>query len=411
MSGDSRTFLHPDEAIALVAESCPRSGSELERLDLCLGRVLAEDLLALVDQPPFDKSAMDGFAYGVPGPDGLWRIASVLRAGASAGPALRAGECARIMTGAPLPAGARAVQRVEWTEERAGPGGESLVAFLKEESGDNIIRRGENQKAGDPLLSRRALGPQDIGILASSGYGEVPVARRPRVGVLSTGDELAPQPLGRGGGLPTAAIYDSNGPQLLAQARDCGCEGVSLGIVRDDPGTIAASLAEALSRCDVLLLSGGVSMGDFDHVPRALAAAGVGRVFHGLAMKPGKPVFFGRSGDKSVFGLPGNPVSTFVAFELLVKPHLYARMGLAYAPRVLGARLAEAVTRREADRTEFLPCRLERGADGLPAARPLRYGGSSMLSVLAEADCLVRIDVGLASLEKGRIVDARLLRP
>jgi len=322
------------------------------------------------------------------------------------------------MTGAMVPPGTEAVQRVEWTETLSPPapglGYSALVRFTRSEQTANIVRRAANQRAGELLFGPRVLGPQDVGILASSGYDEILVAERPRVAVLSTGDELASpgSPLGPG------AVYDSNGPQLAAQALDCGCDSSFLGIAKDDEDSLYRAFEAALRDRDVLIVSGGVSMGDFDCVPRALARAGIEEVFHGLAMRPGKPVFFGtgRRGasaraSAAAFGLPGNPVSSFVAFELLVRPYLAALSGLAWMPRFVGARLSAAVARTETDREEYLPARLEKGAEGLPAVRPLEYRGSSMLSVLAEADCLISVAIGVEGLAEGSVVNARLVRP
>jgi molybdopterin molybdotransferase len=412
--------LRVEEALRLALEAAPRPKAERVPLGNALGRVLAEEARARVDQPPFDKSTMDGFAHAspLPAPEGPWRVIGLAAAGSSRLPALGPGECVRIMTGAIVPPGTEAVQRVEWTEALSPPspglGYSALVRFTRAEEADNLVRRAANRRAGELLLGPRVLGPQDIGILASSGYEGILVAERPRVAVLSTGDELATpgSPLGPG------AVYDSNGPQLAAQAMDCGCDASFLGIARDDEDSLFRAFEAALRGRDVLIVSGGVSMGDFDCVPRALARAGIEEVFHGLAMKPGKPVFFGtrRRGagaraSAAVFGLPGNPVSSFVAFEMLVRPYLAARSGLAWKPRIVGARLASAVTRKESDRHEFLPARLEPGADGLPSVRPLEYKGSSMLSVLGEADCLLSIAIGVEGLEEGSVVNARLVRP
>ena len=437
MSGEPRELLHPDLALPLVLDRLPEPEVERRPIGDSLGRALAEDLCALVDQPPFDKSAMDGFAYRA-GDEGPYRVIGTLAAGAvgiaaagadgapspaSGARPLGRNECIRIMTGAPIPRGADRVQRFEWTEElppgtdpgREGTGARGMtsgrdagvfVRFTRREERSNIIGRGENQKAGDLLLSRRFLGPQDIGILASSGYAEVPLARQPRVGVISTGDELARA----GTTLAPGSIYDSNGPQLTAQAAAAGCAAHFYGIFRDEPGLLESTVARALGECDLVIVSGGVSMGDFDHVPRAFASAGMETVFHGLAIKPGKPIYFGRRGGTSGFGLPGNPVSTFVGFELFVRPQLERRMGIVRTPRLLRVRLASALKRRECDRVEFLPARLETAADGSMEARALGYRGSSMLSILADADCLLRMEIGETEIEEGRLVDARFLR-
>jgi molybdopterin molybdotransferase len=407
-----------EEALRIVTSAAPPLPAERIPLGAALGRALAGEALARIDQPPFDKSAMDGFAHGSvpPAPEGPWEVVGLAAARASAAgdmpPKLGNGECVRIMTGAAIPEGAAAVQRVEWTEALPGSGpGRELVRFTRAERTDNIIRRGENQREGERLLSPRVLSAQDLGILASSGYGEILARARPRVAVISTGDELTQA----GAALTPGAIYDSNGPLLAAQAEACGCDARFLGVVRDDEAALTAAFAEALPSCDLLLVSGGVSMGDFDHVPRALESAGVATRFHGVAMRPGKPLLFGTGAGacagRSAFGMPGNPVSTFVGFEILVRPLLAALCGLPWAPRLVGARLAAAMERRETDRVEFRPARLEAGAGGLPAVRPLRYKGSSMLSALAEADCLVRMEVGVGRLEEGSVVDARLVRP
>jgi len=404
----SDDLIHPDKALALVLEAAPEPRFETVALADALGRVLARELASTIDHPPFDKSAMDGFAHDAARPSGLYKVAYVVAAGSSAGLAIGEGECARIMTGAPLPPGASAVQRVEWTEAAgADSSGAELVRFTKPETVPNVILRGENLRTGEHLLGPRLLAPQDIGILASSGYASVEVSSRPRVAVLSTGNEICEA----GRPLREAAIYDSNGPQLAAQAKAAGCEARPFGIVPDEPGRLEEALARALDECDVVLVSGGVSMGDFDLVPRSLSALGVERVFHKVAMRPGKPTWFGRRGSKAVFGLPGNPVSTFVNFEFLVRPHLMRRMGLPYEPRIVSAVLASSHSRRESERVDFLPARLERGVGGLDLVRPINYKGSSMLNVLAEADCLVRMEIGVVRLEAGEKVDARLIRP
>ena len=402
--------LHPDEAVRIVIEEAKRAwpSPRVERVPLAAaaGRALVGAVASPIDHPPFDKSAMDGFAYAGPAPDGVYEVIDAVAAGRRSAAAVSPGKAIRIMTGAPIPAGTAGVQRVEWTEAagRAASGAE-LVHFTIREKIDNIIRRGENLKAGEELLSPRILAPQDIGILAASGCAEVEVAARPRVGVVSTGDEIeaAGSPLGE------ASIYDSNGPQLAAQAAAAGCEVRFYGIARDIAGELAAVLERALAENDLVLVSGGVSMGDFDLVPAVLSNLGVEPIFHSLAMRPGKPTFFGRRGNSAVFGLPGNPVSTFVNFEVLAKRYLWAMMGLAGEPAVVRARLGAPLSRKAADRVEFLPARLFPG-DGGMIAEPLAYHGSSMINVLARADALLRMEIGELAIGGGTIVDARRIR-
>ncbi|MFA5892228.1 MAG: gephyrin-like molybdotransferase Glp [Actinomycetota bacterium] len=435
----SDNALHPDEALSIVIACAPASATERVSLAESLGRAMPVEAFCFLDQPPFDKSAMDGFAYAAAhevahrvsgdapagssgggrdstGADGgagkgaaggtLYRVVGATAAGEAAAPRLGAGEAVRIMTGAPLPAGASRVQRVEWTRDGGSDAaGRSLVLFTRPESVSNVIARGENLRSGDRLLGPRLLGPQDLGILASSGYSEVEVAKRPLVGIVSTGDEI----VAAGAALGPAAIYDSNGPQLAAQAMAAGGDARFYGVFPDDEGVLREALSRALDECDIVLVSGGVSMGDFDFVPRVLESLGVKPRFHGLAMRPGKPTFFGMRGSTAAFGLPGNPVSTFVNFEILVRPHLAARLGLAWKPRILRARLAEDLVRRASDRVEFLPAALELAFEGL-LARPLNYHGSSMLSVLSDAEALLRMELGVERIQAGEVVDVRLVR-
>ena len=464
----SETLLHPDEAIALVLSFARAAGtdaagraptaeaptSEAVPLAQALGRVLAAPIAGRVDQPPFDKSAMDGWAWrpadaaeeasGLPARP--LRVREVIAAGDAPSAPLAAGETAKIMTGAPLPPGATRVQRVEWAEEleaaavdvsaragggaaRAGadstrasadstradagePGSGPFVRFTKPEGADNVIRRGENAAAGDMILTPRVLRAQDLAILAADGRAEVEVTQRPVVGVFSTGTELA-EP---GTPLEPGRIYDSNRTQLLAQLAVAPCLTRDLGSLPDDYEATLASLRDALGSCELVVLSGGVSMGDFDFVPRALKAAGMRELFHGVAMKPGKPTFFGvlesdggaggRAGRRAfVFGLPGNPVSVFVNTELLVKPLVYALQGLARGGAELMLPAAETIRRKGAERVEFLPVSV--GPDG---ARAIRYGGSSALQALAGADGFCRLEIGQAEVREGEMVRVRFVR-
>ena len=255
------------------------------------------------------------------------------------------------------------------------------------------------------MLNPRILAAQDVGILASSGLAIVEVSGRPIVGVVSTGDEIEEA----GKPLPVASIYDSNGPQLCAQATAAGAETRFYGILRDREEALSEVLSQALDECDLVLVSGGVSLGDFDLVPSILEKLGVEPVFHSLAMRPGKPTFFGIRGNVAVFGLPGNPVSTFVNFEVLVKHFLHAMMGLEYKPAMTAARLDSSLKRKGTDRVEFLPARLLATERGM-SVRPLDYHGSSMITVLAEADALLRMELGQSLIEEGTVVDARRIR-
>ena len=403
--------IHPDRALEIIASAArrlrPVPATEAVALAEALGRVLPRHLSSAIDHPPFDKSAMDGYAYPAIVPEGIYRVVGAVAAGRGASLSPERGEVIKIMTGAALPPGALGVQRIERTREAGtDASGLPLVAFTEPERFTNIITRGENLTAGSPLLSPRVLRPQDIGILAAAGFATIEAAKRPLVGVVSTGDELLTQ----GQALSGSSIYDSNGPQLVAQACAAGTMTRFYGIVPDRGEMLEEVLRRALGECDILLVSGGVSMGDFDFVPSILGKLGVEPIFHRLAMKPGKPTFFGTGPRTAVFGLPGNPVSTFVNFEILVKPCILAMMGLDCSPPAAVAILGAALERRETDRVEFYPARLAETGEGLEAL-PLSYHGSSMITVLAEADVLLRMEIGQKRLEKGAIVHARRLRP
>lgn len=419
--------IHPDHALELILEAANLFPLKTETIPIeqSAGRVLPYSACSLIDQPPFTKSAMDGYAYNNATPCLEYTLAEAVKAGSHRSTPLGPCEAVPIMTGAQIPNGANAVQRIEWTERSR-----DRVKFTKQETISNLIMQGENCKACDIVLTPRIIAPQDIGILAASGYRTVTVSVPPRVGILSTGDELhepncslnqqselqaimnqAARYLG------PAGIYDSNGYQLTAHALACGVYAHFLGICKDDPHELAAALSEALLNYDIVILSGGVSKGDFDYIPTIAKQCGVKPVFHELTMRPGKPTFFGTKDCKAVFGLPGNPVSTFVNFEVLVKPLLYKSMGISYAPHIVPALLNEDIRRKGSDRVEFLPGNLSYKSSSndntfcFPVITPLKYHGSSMITALAGANALIRIEKGIEHLSKGDTIHVRLIRP
>jgi molybdopterin molybdotransferase len=388
-------MLDPDAALKILEdfEFTPRV--EVVPTGEALGRVLAEDVPARVDSPPFSKAAMDGYALRASDGSERFQILEMIAAGDVPKNKVGPGQCSKIMTGAMMPEGADKIVRVEFTRESEG-----WMRVTEPEPYANIIERGENLRAGDPLLDPKVLRAQDIGVLASQGYASVSVAAVPMVGVITTGSELR----SAGQQLEAGEIYNSNGPQLCAQVQAMGARWRNYGVVPDDPKQLAGAIDRALGDCDVLLLSGGVSMGDLDFVPGVLKTLGAQVVFHKLAVKPGKPTLFARKERSFVFGLPGNPVSTFIIFEVFVKLFLYRWMGITGKPRVVSGTLAEAIKRRDAQRLEYRPVRLE-GRRIIP----LTYHGSSHLSALREAEGLIRIAIGTARIEEGSELDVRLL--
>lgn len=395
-------MLHPDEALATVLASVP-SEFPKEQISLrsALGRFLAECIPNPVDQPPFDKSAMDGFAYRSPTgselpPGTRLRVVGTLAAGDAAAPALGPGECVRIMTGALLPPGADRVHRVEFVREEEGS-----VVFVESERGDNVVRRGSHSRAGEPLLTPRRLAASDIGVLAAAGFRSVPVRRMLRAAVFSTGDELV-EP---GDVLLPGRIYDSNRCQLAAHAEENGCEVLDLGIVRDDPAAISCALERGFAEADFLLVSGGVSMGNFDYLPRACADVGVETVFHKVAVKPGKPFLFGLRGHRALFALPGNPLAAYIDFVLFVAPYIYAMAGVPFAAPVAVCRAGAEFRSGDPGRVEYVPARFSGDI-----CFPIPSAGSSAVTVLADVDGFVRLPIGSDAVREGSSVDVRLVR-
>jgi molybdopterin molybdotransferase len=391
--GEMITFA---QATALVLGSVRYLGDEQVPLSASVHRVLAADVQTDLDLPPFDKSAMDGFACrreDLPGP---LTVVETIAAGATPTVRLGRGLCARIMTGAPIPPQADCVVKFEDAETLP----DRTVRCVVARTADNICWQGEDLRRGDVVLARGTLlAPQHIGVLASVGCAQVTVARRPCVGIIATGDELvevSAQPA-------AGQIRNSNGPQLEAQTLAAGALPVGYGVVRDDRGDLVNALRLAVATCDVVLVSGGVSAGDFDLVPEVMQAVGLEIRFDSVAVKPGRPTTFAVGPEVWCFGLPGNPVSTFVQFEFLVKPLLWRLMGYDQESPVVTARLAEAVSGRESVRESWLPVALTDNGE----ARALAYHGSGHLDVLCRADGFIVLPAGTTRLEEGALVRVR----
>jgi molybdopterin molybdotransferase len=383
-------MLAVSEAQAIVLQHAqPLPPETVPLTPAVLGLVLAEDVASDLDMPPYDKALMDGYAVRAADlPDGRGDLVIVeeVTAGRTPQRPVGPGQATRIMTGAPLPEGADAVIMVERT--RSLDGG-VRIEDSPPKPGQNILTRGREMRRGETVLRAGAvLRPQEFGLLATVGRTAIRVQPGPRVAVLSTGDEVVEAPQVPGPG----QIRNGNGPMLLAQVARAGGVPHYLGIARDRPESLRPRIAEGL-QAPVLVLSGGVSAGQLDLVPGVLQELGVTAHFHKVAMKPGKPVFFGTHGSTLVFGLPGNPVSSLVCFELFVRPALRRLRGHADAgPRLVRASLAEDFAYRT-DRPTYHPACLETDA-GAWRVRPVPWFGSPDLRGLLPANAFVLFPVG-----------------
>jgi molybdopterin molybdotransferase len=376
-------MLTVEEALQLVLRhATPRSAVRVPLSPACLGLVLAEDVASDLDMPPYTKSLVDGYAVraaDLAGGAGRLLVVDEIPAGRSPTLPLEAGQTARIMTGAELPAGADAVVMLE----RSEPLPDQRV-YLRDERfkpGQNVLPRGREMRAGEVVLrAGTVLRPQELGLLATVGVKAPLVHQRPAAAILSTGDEVV-EP----GEQPNRGqIRNSNGTLLAAQAARAGAVTRYLGIARDRLDSLGPLVAEGLKN-DVLVLSGGVSAGKLDLVPEVLKEQGVTPVFHKVAMKPGKPLFFGVKEDRLIFGLPGNPVSALVGFELFVRPAMARLLGhAATGPRIVAARMGVEFF-YQTDRVTYHPAHLDFGEDGW-VVTPIPWFGSPDLRAVSQAN-------------------------
>ncbi len=350
-----------------------------------LGRVLARNVHALADTPSFPSSAMDGYAVRVGAADRELEIVGESRAGRPSPVGVGPGQAVRISTGAAVPDGAEAVLRQEDAVRDEG----RIVARAAVEPGEHVRWPGEDMRAGTEILRvGTRLGPAELGAAAAAGAGELEVARRPRVSVLCTGDELREPgtPLGPG------EIHNSNAPMLVALALRAGAQAGTARRLPDDRAETTRALSEAIAEADVVLVSGGVSVGPHDHVKPALLGLGAQERFWGVSLQPGKPTWFGSLGKTLVFGLPGNPVSAYVTFVLFAAPALAALQGGRPAGPARHAMLG-APSARNRQREQAIRVRLEE-RDGRLMAIPNGPQGSHIVTSLLGADALALIPAG-----------------
>lgn len=392
--GEDHPMIPLEEAWALVEEALGGRAAARETVPVraAQGRLLAADQHARLELPPFDKSAMDGYAILAGDVRTEYRLLETVAAGQTPSAELLPGTTVKVMTGAPVPAGTGMVVMWEVTEEAGG-----TVRVLRHEGKCNIRLRGEDVRVGDRVLSAGCvLDALDLANLIACGISDVPVAPRLRLAVLSTGDEIADDPAD----LRPGKIMNTNGPMLAHLAGANGLTVVAERTIPDDLEQTVAALREALAAADVVVLSGGVSVGDFDYVLDAFRQVGLTVHFSRIAVKPGKPTVFATAGEKAVFGLPGNPVSVCLMFHLFVVRAARLLCGVPASLREFRLPLAGDFRRRNADRLQFSPARLtETGA-----VEPLAYHGSAHLLSLAAADGFFSVPAGVTDLPAGEPV-------
>jgi molybdopterin molybdotransferase len=402
LSDDSFAFGGPlmsiEQAAVLVGERVqPVAETQAIALAEADGRVLAEAVIAGLDLPPFANSAVDGYAVRfadlAAGGESWLRLAGRIAAGADAAGVATEGVAVRVFTGAPMPDGADTVFMQEDVSEEGGF--VRLPAGLKR--GANARPAGEDIARGEVAFAAgQRLRPQDLALLAGLGRSSVVVHRRPRVAIFSTGNELA-EP---GQPLPPAGIYDANRAALRAMVQRAGAEVVDLGILRDEPESLAARLAEAARGSDLILTSGGVSTGEEDHVKAAVERAG-SLVFWRIGIKPGRPVAMGVIAGVPFIGLPGNPVAVFVTFAFVARAVIARLSGTAYKPPVpLPVRLGFPYRKKEG-RREYVRVSLALGSDGVFVARKHPQDGAGVMTSLTRTDGLVELAEDLTRIEEG----------
>ena len=393
-----------EEARRIILESVPLLGAEVVPLLDAVGRVLAVDIAAPRDLPAWNNSAMDGWAVraedAVPG--ARLRLAGFIPAGAAAGDDLARGTAVRILTGAPLPAGADTVVPLEEAEEREG----QLEVAALVRSGAHVRSRGEDVRAGETVMvAGTVVGPAEVSLLASCSRLAPAVVRRPRVAILSTGDEL----LAPGEPLAPGKIHDSNGLAVAAAVVQAGALPAVLGVARDDRAALEAMLREGLE-ADVLVTTAGVSMGDRDYVRDVLQELQVRQVFWKVDIKPGRPTTFALRGKTPVFSLPGNPVATLLTFEEFVRPALLRMMGHRRVFRPLATATLDDEVRHRPGRVQLLRVRLERRGVELHA-RTSGPQDTSFLMTQLRADGIALIPSAWGTVAPGTRVDVQVLRP
>ena len=386
-----------EKAIELALEHAKIIQTEEIPFNEALYRILAEDVFSDIDIPPFNKSAMDGFALRKSEVNQPLKIVQTVQAGDVPIKQLNQGECVKIMTGARLPDNADYVAKIEDTEINQ----EGKVIIKQVENKPNIRFAAEDIRTGEVVLTKGTLiRPQEIASLATVGKTTISVYKKPKIIVASTGNELT-EPFN----LPNEVqIRNSNAYQIIAQCNQIGINAEYSGIVEDTLESTLHHIQKMMNQCDIMIFSGGVSMGDFDFVPQALHQLGFDEIFHTIAVQPGKPTLMAQKRNQYFFGLPGNPVSSFMQFELIVKPFIYKVMGHEYHAKIAFLPLAIEYRRKKAERTSLIPVEIKENK-----VHPIEYHGSAHLFAMNSAQGFIAIPQHTTIVSKDTYVTVRLL--
>lgn len=385
-----------EKAIEIVQSNIIQLGTERVELPKSLNRVLREDIFSDMNMPPFNKSAMDGFACRKEDIGNELEIIESIQAGYKPKKIVGKNQCSKIMTGAQIPEGADCVIIFEDVEFIS----ENKIKFLKEKTSNNICYKGEDVIVGQKLLSSGIrITEKVISSIAMVGNWQPLVSIKPKVGIISTGDEIV-EPFAKPN---ESQIRNTNAYQLLFQVEKFGCIPNYYGIVKDKEEEILSALKKAKEENDLIILTGGVSMGEFDLIPESLKKVGFNLLFEKVQQQPGKPTVFGKDESKFVFGMPGNPVSSFIVFEFFAKQLLAGMMGLKTFYKELNLELGQSYKRKRSERLGRIPVQIN--DDG--KVIPVEYHGSAHINSLVDADGIISIPIGVVELKEGTKVNVR----
>jgi len=386
-----------EEAKDILIKNAETFGTERINFTASLGRILAEDITSDINIPPFDKSAMDGYACRKADLENILEVLEVIPAGTPPQKTVGKNQCSKIMTGSMVPKGTDTVIMVEYTEKTD----ENHIRFTNNKTNTNICYLAEDVNKGDMVLKKgHKISSRDIPVLASVGAVNPSVYKQPKIAVITTGSELV-EPENTPG---ISQIRNSNAYSLIAQLREIGIEAKYMGICEDDKESTQKILSKAVEYADIVLFSGAVSMGDFDFVPTVLKEFGADILFHGIEVKPGQKTIFGRNDKKYFIGVPGNPVSAYMQMHILIIPFIYKLMGHNKQDLIIQLPLKEDFKRKKAKRKEFRPVVIKNNQ-----VEFLEYHGSAHINGLTYANAIMEIDINVTEIKKGELTHVRPL--